>query len=113
MAFKPGESGNLAGRPKGTRNQLCEDFLKDLHELWTTQGKAILNAVAADKPEAIVNAATKLMPKDVNHFHKLDEVKNILDDELDRRIAALRADVLGVESEAGALPDAPRAPTSH
>lgn len=114
MPFKPGQSGNASGRPKGSRNQLCEDFLRDLHELWDKQGKTILAQVAADKPEAIVNAATKLMPKDVNHFHKLDEVKNIVESELDRRIAAyLGAPISGVVGEAGTLVAPDGARTSH
>lgn len=114
MKFQKGQVANPAGRPKGTRNKLCEDFIHDLHDLWEKQGKAILAQVAADKPQAIVNAATKLMPKDVNHFHKLDEVKNIVEAELDRRIANyLGAPLPGIDGEARALPAPDGARTSH
>lgn len=114
MKFQKGQVANPAGRPKGTRNKLCEDFINDLHDLWQKNGVAILERVAADKPEAIVNAATKLMPKDVNHFHKLDEVKNIVESELDRRIAAyLGTPLSGTDGEARALPAPDGARTAH
>ncbi len=43
-AWKPGQSGNPAGRPVGSRNRLSEKFIADLAEHWQANGEAALNA---------------------------------------------------------------------
>ena len=32
--WKSGQSGNPAGRPKGSRNKLSEQFLEETYEVW-------------------------------------------------------------------------------
>lgn len=112
--WEKGKSANPAGRPTGTRNKLSEKFIEDLLEFWQENGKAAILAVYADKPEVIIQTAAKILPKDVNHFHKLDEVKNIVESELDRRIAAyLGTPLSGADGEARALPAPDGARTAH
>lgn len=69
-SFKPGESGNPAGRPTGSRNQLTEDFLKDFHESWKRNGKEAIEALCADSPKDYVKVALEItkasIPKQVN-----------------------------------------------
>jgi Family of unknown function (DUF5681) len=36
--FKPGQSGNPAGRPLGSRNKLSEAFLADFYQVWQERG---------------------------------------------------------------------------
>jgi uncharacterized protein DUF5681 len=40
--WQPGQSGNPAGRPIGSRHKLAEQFIKDAYELWKIEGPAAL-----------------------------------------------------------------------
>ena len=72
--WKPGESGNPAGRPKGSRHKINEDFLRDLQALWEEHGYDILEETVAKKPEVIVKAMVALLPKQVELAKPLDEM---------------------------------------
>lgn len=92
------------GREPGSRRKLSEDFVSDLHELWKQQGKELLLRVAADKPEAIVNAAAKLIPKEMNVTHKFEAVRDLPESELNARIDALLGSRLpGADGPAGVV----------
>lgn len=61
--FKPGQSGNPAGRPKGARSKLAEDFLKDIHNDWKESGLVTLQQLRAEKPDVYVKVIADLLPK--------------------------------------------------
>jgi hypothetical protein len=65
IPWRPGQSGNPKGRPKGSRHKLCEDFIRDLQELWEAHGSDILFAAAKKNPVDIVKVIALLAPKDV------------------------------------------------
>jgi hypothetical protein len=65
--WKPGQSGNINGRPIGhrTRHQFSAQFLADLAEVWATEGKQTMLATARAQPETFFATCARLIPKDV------------------------------------------------
>lgn len=71
--WQPGQSGNPAGREKGSRNKLQEAFLTDFLELWALHGRSALERVAKNNPVDFVRAAVAILPKqiEVDEEHSL------------------------------------------
>jgi hypothetical protein len=90
--FKPGQFGNPAGRPKGSRNRLSEAFLTDFCEVWELHGPTALRKVALKDPATFVRAAVALLPKQHEHSGPDGapvEVKQVSDIEATRVIGRL------------------------
>src|SRR5262245_31813316 len=64
--WKPGESGNKAGRPKGSRNKLGEQFIADLYADWTAHGATVIEKVRNEQPAAYLKVVASLMPRELN-----------------------------------------------
>lgn len=82
MPFKKGQSGNPAGRAKGSRNKLAEAFWTDFAAAWEANGKAALTDVAANDPSTFVRVAASLMPKETEVTLRRVTAKELPDDEL-------------------------------
>jgi hypothetical protein len=85
--WKPGTSGNPAGRPKGSRNRLSEDFVAALYEDFQDHGSAAIAACRAEKPDVYVRVIASLLPRDVSI--KVRQLDDLSDDQLMRKLATL------------------------
>lgn len=85
--FEPGKSPNPAGRPKGSRNKLGEQFLSDMYADWQENGVAVIASVRAEKPDVYLKVVASVLPKELNI--KVSELDDLSDIDLDQRIAAI------------------------
>ena len=58
--WKPGQSGNLNGRPIGSRQAFSAGFLKYLAEVWAEHGKETMLKTAKDQPTTFAICGTPL-----------------------------------------------------
>ena len=62
--FAPGVSGNPAGRPKGSRHKLAEDFCAALLKDFENNGAAAIASMRSDRPNEYVRAIASVIPKE-------------------------------------------------
>jgi hypothetical protein len=63
--FQPGQSGNPAGRPKGSKNKLSEDFLHKLYVVFQESGGEAIRRMCAEHPSDFVRVLAGLVPKEL------------------------------------------------
>lgn len=63
--WRPGQSGNPAGRQRGSRNKLSEDFFKALADDFAEHGIAALKAMRAERPSDYIKAVASLQSKEI------------------------------------------------
>ena len=66
VPFKPGQSGNPKGRPKGARNRLGTQFLEALEADFNQFGIQAIALVREKKPEVYMRVVADLLPKEAN-----------------------------------------------
>lgn len=106
--FLPGNNGG-PGRQKGSRNKLGEQFIEDLYEDWKTGGVEAIAKVRATKPDAYLKVIASILPKELNV--NVSEFEGMTDEQLNRRIRELAADVLGISAGTSQAPS--RTETAH
>src|SRR3984957_909819 len=63
--WRPGQSGNLNGRPVGSRSTFSAGFTRDLAEVWAENGKASMLYTAEKQPAVFFATCARLLPNDV------------------------------------------------
>ncbi|MCZ6849655.1 MAG: DUF5681 domain-containing protein [Alphaproteobacteria bacterium] len=71
-SWKPEQSGNPAGRPKGSRDTINEAFLNDLAADWKDDGIEALRKAREDRPAEYCRMVAGLLPKEQNLSVKND-----------------------------------------
>src|SRR5580700_609922 len=63
--WKPGQSGNLNGRPVGTRQAFSAGFLRDLAEVWSEEGRETMVKTAKTNPAVFFATCARLIGPEV------------------------------------------------
>jgi len=115
--FKPGQSGNPAGRPKSSRNKLGEAFIEALHDDFAENGAAAIKAAREESPLGYVKVCASILPRDLNV--NINPLEELTDEQLIERIRQLEDAVtreIGTGAAAGgaeaAVADKPAASIS-
>jgi len=99
--FKPGQSGNPRGRPRGARVRLSEAFFRDFLADWEEHGQEALARFREERPHDYVRVMAGLVPKHLNMDMETNELEALSDEELAAQFNALLAELEAL----GALPE--------
>lgn len=85
--WQPGQTGNPAGRPKGSRNKLGEAFIAAMYDDFTEHGAAVIETVRTEKPDQYLKVVASILPQQLNV--RVSEFDELTEDQIDQRINAL------------------------
>jgi hypothetical protein len=95
--WKPGESGNLAGRVRGSRNRLSEEVICALLRDFRKHGEKAVAQVRRDQPGVYLKVLALLIPREHKVQHS-NPIKDLTDEELETMIEYIKT---SLEAQAG------------
>ena len=95
--WQPGQSGNPAGRLRGSRNKLSEEVICALLRDFREHGQKAIAKVRRDQPGVYLKVLALLIPREHKVEHS-NALKSLSDEELEAMIAYLKA---SIEAQAG------------
>lgn len=88
--FKPGQSGNPGGKPKGARNRLQGSFVNALAEDFERDGKSAIVKCRETDPSRYLTIVASLMPKQTE-MEINRPFEDLTNEQLDAAIALLKS----------------------
>ena len=90
--WQPGQSGNPAGRLRGSRNRLSEEVICALLRDFRKHGEKAVAKVRRTHPAAYLKICALLVPREHKVEHS-NALKNLTDEELEAMIEHLKASI--------------------
>jgi hypothetical protein len=67
--FLPGNNANPAGRPKGSRNKISQDYIHELAADFEKYGLEVIVRLREEDPRAYIKCVADLVPKEFDIKH--------------------------------------------
>ena len=100
--FRPGQSGNPAGRPKSARSKIGERFLQALHDDFNDHGEGVIVRVREEEPATYLRLVAALLPKEIEAPRGIP-LEDATRDELLAVLAVIRQAQAARQAEDGQL----------
>lgn len=100
--WKKGQSGNPAGKKRGTRNQFSQEFIADIYDAWLKNGATVIDTVIREDPVAFLKVAAGVVPREskITQHHIIEQLESMTDEQL---LAGIRDDIRRIESRGIAI----------
>ena len=98
IPWKPGQSGNPAGRPRGSRNKLGEDFIAALAADFIEHGPMVIEKVRVEHPMAYLKLIASVIPQDV--ACEVHDYADLSDEDLEQLILDEAFKIVGDQAPA-------------
>jgi hypothetical protein len=88
--WKPGQSGNPAGRPRGSRNAVGEHLIRAIYQDFVQHGSVVIARVREERPHEYLKLVAGLLPKEFD-IKETNPVDGLTNEELSGIIETIRA----------------------